>query len=258
MTESATDSPSPAQVTDHAGVGVMGGEYGKARSKNPALVFRYQTRALIAARMFRRFGSTSGPLHVLDLGAAEGRTMARTHALLAAEESIGIEYAQELIDLAELPAGCTLIKGDATAKHPQVKPGTFDLVTALAVLEHVEQPEELGRRAYEALKPGGVFVATCPSGMWDRTSGSLGLHKDEHHTGAFDRRRFEQVARAAGLEPKLYRRFMLAPVGVLPYLNIPIGAGTALAIDSLLWRIPIVNLAMVNQVFVAVRASSSR
>jgi SAM-dependent methyltransferase len=236
----------------------MGQEYGRARSSNPALVFRYQTRALIAARMFRTFGRTGGPVRVLDLGAAEGRTMGRTHTLLNAAESIGIEYAQELIDLAELPPGCILIRGDATARHTEVQDRTFDLVTALAVLEHVENPEELARRACDALKPGGVFVATCPSGIWDRTSGSLGLHNDEHHTGAFDRGRFEAVAVAAGLVPKLYRRFMLAPVGVLPYLGIPVGAATGLAIDLLLWRIPIVNLAMVNQVFVATRPLSSR
>ncbi len=236
------------------GVGVMGGDYAKDRTRRPHLVFRYQTRALIAAQMFQRFGPRTERPEVLDLGAAEGRTMVRTHEILNARRSVGVEYSRELIDASgELPANCSIVQGDATAPHPAVAKGSFDLVTALAVLEHVEDPVALCTRAFEALRPGGVFVATCPSGVWDSISGMLRLHKDEHHTGAFNRQKFESVAKAGGLTPRLYERFMLAPVGFLPYIGVRVSPAWALRVDRLFARVPLVNLTMVNQVFVGVK-----
>jgi len=124
-------------------------------------------------------------------------------------------------------------------------------VTALAVFEHIERPAELASRARDSLKPGGLLIATCPSGVWDRVSGAIGLHKSEHHETEFNRRRFETLMREAGFEPVAYERFMSAPIGVLPYARVPVSTDLALAIDRVLARIPVVNLMMVNQIFVA-------
>jgi SAM-dependent methyltransferase len=232
----------------------MDASYAADRVKRPHLIFRYRARAAMAARCFREFGRADGPARILDLGSADGRAMIELHELLRARESVGVEYAGELIAAAPpMPKGCSLTQGDATKPQAVAAAGSFDLVTALAVLEHLEDPTELMRRAREALRPGGVFVASCPSGLWDRISGSLGLHKDEHHTGDFNRARFESCARAAGLEPLRYRRFMFAPVGFLPYAKVPVPVGLALAIDAVLAPIPLVNLGMVNQIFAARR-----
>ncbi|MFZ4575282.1 MAG: class I SAM-dependent DNA methyltransferase [Phycisphaerales bacterium] len=250
-----TRTPASAGPSGEApGVGVMGGDYAVDRTRRPHLAFRYQVRALVAANMYRRFGPGGQNPSVLDLGAADGRAMVKTHELLDARRSVGIEFSEELIAAAGgLPEGCCLVQGDATKPHAQVPKASFDLVTALAVLEHVENPVELCTRVREALVPGGVFVATCPSGVWDSISGAVGLHKDEHHTGAFNRARFESVARDAGLTPLHYERFMLAPVGFLPYMGVRVSPRFALAIDRPFARIPLVNLAMVNQVFVGVK-----
>ncbi|CAG1004285.1 Ubiquinone biosynthesis O-methyltransferase [Phycisphaerales bacterium] len=230
----------------------MDASYARDRQRKPHLVFRYRCRALIAAQMYRRFGGLSSP-RILDLGSADGLAMAETHALLRASESVGIEFAPDLIAHAQLPPGCGLHQGDVTQPHAAAPDGSFDLVTALAVLEHVDHPDELARRVFAALRPGGVFVATCPYPVWDQISGALRLHKDEHHAGAFNKSRFEAFAAAGGLEPLKYQRFMLAPVGFLPYLRIPLSPALSLAADRILAPIPVVNLAMVNQVFVARR-----
>ena len=41
--------------------------------------------------------------------------------------------------------------------------GSVDAVTALAVLEHVDDPRQFVAEAYRILRPGGVCVMTTPS-----------------------------------------------------------------------------------------------
>ena len=41
--------------------------------------------------------------------------------------------------------------------------GSVDVVSCLAVIEHVEHPDLLAAEAHRILKPGGVLVVTTPS-----------------------------------------------------------------------------------------------
>jgi 2-polyprenyl-3-methyl-5-hydroxy-6-metoxy-1,4-benzoquinol methylase len=41
--------------------------------------------------------------------------------------------------------------------------GEVDVVTALAVVEHLEAPENFFRESFRILKPGGVLLLTTPS-----------------------------------------------------------------------------------------------
>jgi 2-polyprenyl-3-methyl-5-hydroxy-6-metoxy-1,4-benzoquinol methylase len=43
------------------------------------------------------------------------------------------------------------------------KDNQFDLITMLAVLEHLEQPEIVIKEIYRILKPAGTFIMTTPS-----------------------------------------------------------------------------------------------
>lgn len=234
-------------------LGVMDASYARDRATKPHLVFRYRCRAEVAARLYERFRAHTNPPRILDFGSADGRALAATHARLAAAESLGIEYDRGLIAHADLPGGCRLVQGDVTKPHDAAPDGSFDLVTALAVLEHVDDAVALARRVFAALRPGGLFVATCPYPLWDVISGTLRLHKDEHHARNYTRARFEEFARLGGLEPLRYQRFMLAPVGFLPYLRLTPPVGAALAIDGVIAPVPVLNLACVNQAFAARR-----
>jgi 2-polyprenyl-3-methyl-5-hydroxy-6-metoxy-1,4-benzoquinol methylase len=47
--------------------------------------------------------------------------------------------------------------------HPRVPPGSFDVITLGAVLEHVHHPHRLIAAAAEALRPGGYLVVSVPN-----------------------------------------------------------------------------------------------
>ncbi len=255
MSSSSERIDSAVSLGANSPAGVMTADYSRQRREQLHVAFRLQSRALTAIEAFREFAPdterTQG-VNVLDLGAAEGATLNVVHAALGAKNSIGIEYSAELIAQAPtLHEGIELVQGDVTEPSPKVEPGSRDLVLALAVLEHLEDPLQLFVQAYRALKPGGLIVATCPSGLWDEISGLFQMHPEEHHEQAFKRRTFEGFAESAGLESVTYRRFMNAPMAFLPYLRIPISPGWSGRVDSWLRALRVFELLFVNQLFVA-------
>ena len=98
------------------------------------------------------------------------------------------------IDLSE--SGIAL----ARAAHPQVRYevgsvyddlharfGAFDRVVALEVIEHLFDPRTFLRRAFEALKPGGVLVLSTPyHGYLKNVVLALSGKLDAHFTVLWD------------------------------------------------------------------------
>ena len=138
--------------------------YSVDRKQKKHLIYRYKTRAHEAFKVFLKYSHRKKRPNILDFGSADGIALIETHNLLDANLSLGVEYSEDLINSAgKLPPSCSIIQGDVTKSLDQVKSGNFDLVTALAILEDLDEPIDLFLRAHDALKPEGIFVATCPS-----------------------------------------------------------------------------------------------
>jgi SAM-dependent methyltransferase len=236
--------------------GVMNADYFHDRTTKKHLIYRYKSRAYEAANSFQKYSSSSSRPNILDFGCADGFALTETHKLLNANLSLGVEYSEDLINSAgPLPPSCSIIKGDVTKSLDQVKSGNFELVTALAILEHLEEPIELFNRAHDALKPRGLMVATCPSPFWDKVSGKFKLHEDEFHAFDFNRNAFFSLAAKSGFEALEYRKFMSAPVGFAPYLKIPMSPRFSHLFDRIISTFFIFNWTFVNQIFVAQKKS---
>ncbi len=96
-----------------------------------------------------------------------------------------------------------LIRGRFPEDLP-LEPERFDCITALAVLEHVEDPHGFAAGCARALAPGGRVVLTVPHRHVDRILAALmaigladGMAAEEHH--GFELERAREAFAEAGL-----------------------------------------------------------
>lgn len=120
----------------------------------------------------------------------------------------------------------------------------FDVVTALDVIEHVEDDVGALREAARVLSPGGILVVTVPAYAWLWSAHDEALH---HHR-RYSRRELADRLRAAGLEPirlsfynsllfpavagvrlaqRALRRFAHREAGELPHSDVRLPAAPA-------------------------------
>src|SRR5512134_2256264 len=93
--------------------GVMDHSYAQARAARPELQYRYRTRAAIVIRAVRRW-SRHRNIRLLEVGAADGRTLVEFAKAFDSGEFVGIEYDAELCDHhVPLPRNASLQRGDA-------------------------------------------------------------------------------------------------------------------------------------------------
>jgi 2-polyprenyl-3-methyl-5-hydroxy-6-metoxy-1,4-benzoquinol methylase len=235
-----------------ASKGVLDRTYAEERQEELEFVFRYKVRAKVVENAVRCYLAKAEDLNILDFGVAEGLTLKELDQLLPGNNFIGIEYSAELIEQApELPNNIKIVQGDVTRLDADIKGQSFDVVVALALLEHLLKPVEAVREAASVLRPGGIFVATSPHPFWDKVSTRLGLLKDHQHEIEMSNERFMSFAKDAGLEILTYERFMWAPLSVLPYLKIKISPLFSLKFDRWLAKLIIFNWLFVNQLIVA-------
>lgn len=108
--------------------------------------------------------------------------------------------------------GAVIADGELPFRVP-FPPGSFDLVAALDVLEHVEEDEAALRALVEMARPGGRIIVTVPAIqlLWGSHDRRL------RHVRRYDRARLRRIARASGadIEYETYCNTILAPLVVV-------------------------------------------
>jgi 2-polyprenyl-3-methyl-5-hydroxy-6-metoxy-1,4-benzoquinol methylase len=105
---------------------------------------------------------------LMDLGCGFGSfvLVCRKNGVMAC----GVDVAEFDIDFARKRLALTMPETDAQAAYflrpaeaTQMESGSFDMVTAWNLLEHVPDFNLVIREAYRLLKPGGVFIGVAPN-----------------------------------------------------------------------------------------------
>lgn len=232
--------------------GVLDNEYSEERKKKPELIFRYKTRARMVSNIIKNYHKNSRNLEILELGAAEGLLMVELDKIIKNNNISGLEYSKKLIGSAPpMPKNLTLFEGDATKFPDKIKSKKYDVVCALALLEHLSKPKNCLKESLSILEPGGIFIASSPNPLWDSVSVKLGLLKGGQHEIDMTKNKMISMPQAAGFEILKFERFMWAPVSILPYFKIKISPKTSLAIDSIISKFYLFNWLFVNQLVVA-------
>lgn len=143
---------------------------------------------------------------VLDLGCAEGHLA----AYVPANDYVGVDLDEDILVVARANwPDHTFLCPDALDSGER-----FDMIVALAVIEHVPDPEGWLRRWVRHLLPGGRVVLTTPHARWEPLHGfaarfSLTSEEahDEHDT-TFDEASITALIRAVGLDLTIYKRFL--------------------------------------------------
>lgn len=147
---------------------------------------------------------------VADVGCSDGALFRQIGDRLSG--GVGLDPA--LPDGSDAGPKFRLVRGLFPADLPE--PGPFGAITALAVLEHLEDDElrTLAVACAEHLVPGGRVVATVPSPLVDPILHVLqalriidGMHVDEHHEMEPDA--IPRAFVAAGFRLVVRRRFQL-------------------------------------------------
>lgn len=144
-----------------------------------------------------------GPIRVLDVGCADGRLLDwyRASAVGDLLETHGIELSEDAAETAR-DRGHRVVTGRFET-DTELEAGSFDLILAAHVIEHVDDPLGFARRAAELLAPGGLFAVATPN--WNsadarRLRSHWGGNHFPRHWTLYEEATLRRVAELVGLE----------------------------------------------------------
>jgi SAM-dependent methyltransferase len=128
----------------------------------------HQARERIVHRVLRR--QLSPPVRLLDVGCGTGAT---TASLRAFGSVVGLDIGASALDRARQRG---VVGARASAARLPVRPGSFDAVVGLDVLEHLEDDGAAASEMLAALAPGGLLLVTVPAYafLWSSHDDALG------------------------------------------------------------------------------------
>ncbi len=96
---------------------------------------------------------------LLDFGCGSGLFLERMRGL--GWDVMGVDISQDTVFRLRYDLDIPAVVG--TLPHPELKPGTFDVITMWQALEHVPWPRQILEAAKDLLVPGGKLIIAVPN-----------------------------------------------------------------------------------------------
>jgi SAM-dependent methyltransferase len=100
-----------------------------------------------------------GRKRVLDFGCGGGAFLLRMQE--RGWNAVGLDFSEATVERLRAELGLNVLAG--TLPHPDLPPGSFDLVTLWHSLEHVHQPLDVLCEVHRLLTPGGRILVALPN-----------------------------------------------------------------------------------------------
>ncbi|CAN5384377.1 class I SAM-dependent methyltransferase [soil metagenome] len=179
------------------------GEYAKMRALEDRYWWFVGRRALARSLVRLAVAPTEKP-DLLDLGCGPGALLSE---VAGETNSTGADFSALALEFCRERGIARLACADAQAMPFAAR--SFDVVTALDILEHVEDDDAAFDEIFRVLRPGGALVISVPAFRWLWGPHDMALH----HFRRYTRHQVEERLRDAGftVERLSYAVFLLFP-----------------------------------------------
>lgn len=132
---------------------------------------------------------------IVDIGCGTGMLM---EDLQVMGKATGLDFSMVALEYCKNRGINNL--GRADVRHIPIQDNSVDIITALDLIEHIEDDHGLMREFQRILKPGGIAVMSVPAHkkLWSGHDVAL------HHFRRYEKPEFRSLIEEAGLTPRKY------------------------------------------------------
>lgn len=170
----------------------------------------FVARRAAAVQFLKDHAPEERPLRILDAGCGTGGLLDVLSQWPDAEVT-GVDFAPEALSFCRQRGHSRLVGSDLTVLP--FRSDSFEVVTALDVLEHVQNDGRALDEIFRVLRPGGILVASVPAYQFLWGPHDMALH----HCRRYSAPQFTQVVQRSGLrvEKETYLLSALFPIAAL-------------------------------------------
>lgn len=190
---------------------IFGGrDYHEMRLGHPAVKHSLKSRTDAIVKGIREL-YPQGVNKLLDIGGADGLMACGFKDQIP---EIGSIYAVDLdIQLLQHNPFTSVL---ADSCHLPFANNCIDVITAAAIIEHMDNPRAFIQECFRVLRPNGALFITCPAPFFDWLATKVGYLKDSGHLARYSLADLRFLCGQAQFNVVFSRKFMPSPIS-LPY-----------------------------------------